>query len=295
MKIKIKEFVGVNFDPAFYDNENIVFELSGLTPGSKVDRKSGATFTITFHYLNNTLSENNILNSYLNFQFKERHKVEYVNVTPSAISKNNYPTYIVDGGTLNVDLIRDVANVQIKMDDKTLIKDTDYTFVNNVINIPNVTGNLVITVEAIATPVVNENGQYYSGSEIPGNRGSIFEDSWVGDVYTLSFNIRPAVGLISDYTYVVKVQNNTDYVWENLQNIDEIVDPGNGIFGYNSLQGFTSETSHQNLNPGETLTITFNVRFRTSLDCTAKGKTIIKFITNGEEKQLELNIKFIQN
>lgn len=291
---KDQEFVGVNYDPAFYDNENITYELSGLNIGDKVDKKSGATFTITFHYLNSVLSENNVLNSYLNFQFKERHKVEYVNVTQSAISSNKYPTFIVDGGTFDLNLNRNVQITKVTMADKTLISDVDYTFVNNVLSVPNVTGNLVITVEAISTPILNDNGQYYTGSEIPGYGGHVLEDGWVGDIYTLSFSIRRGVGIVSDYTYTVKITNNTDYVWENIQNIDEIVDPGNGIFGYNSLQGFTSESSHQYLNPGETLTISFNVRFRTSLDCTASGKTIVKFMVNGEEKQLELNINFIQ-
>ena len=76
-----------------------------------------------------------------------------------------------------------------------------------------------------------------------------------------------------------------------MQNTDIIINSGGGIFG-KALQGFSSTLSHNTLNPGETLTITFTIRYRVNLDCSAKGQTIIKLNNNGEEKQIELNINF---
>ncbi len=288
-------FSGVTYDPDFYDNKNITYKLAGLAPGDELESKASVTFTLIFRYVNNTLNNNNVLNSYLNFQFKKKHFVKYVNITDSKIRYNNYPTAITDGENLNIAL-SNRHKIEVTMGGKTLVMNTDYTFSNDILNIPNVTDELVITVPAISTPVINENGHYFEGSPVPGKNGSIKSDGWIGDVYDLVFAVnKGAFGGKEDYTYTVKVVNNTEYAWNNLQNIDSIIEEGTGWWDGDPLQGFTTSLSHRNVNPGETLTITFNVKYRTSLFSSAHGQTIIKLNTNGEEKQLELNIMFEQN
>lgn len=56
-------------DDDTYDNEEITFVLNGLDPGDELLGKDEITFTITFYYKDNTLAENNTLNSTLNFSF----------------------------------------------------------------------------------------------------------------------------------------------------------------------------------------------------------------------------------
>ncbi len=288
-------FSGITYDPDFYDNQNITYRLGGLSPGDEIKSKTSVTFTLIFRYTNNILKNNNVLNSYLNFNFKKKHLVKYVNITDSAVRYNNYPTAITDGENLNISL-NNRHKIETTMGGKPLVMNTDYSFNNNVLNIPNVTDELVITVEAVITPVINENGHYFEGSPAPGRNGSVKSDGWIGDVYNLVFAVnKGAFGGKEDYTYTVKVTNNTEYAWNNLQNIDSIIEEGTGWWDGDPLQGFTTLLSHQNVNPGETLTITFNVKYRTSLFSSAHGQTIIKFNTNGEEKQLELNIMFEQN
>ena len=63
------KFNDVLYGEDFYDNNSIVFELTNLEKGDEIIGKGYITFYITFSYLNDTVSSNNILNSYLNFEF----------------------------------------------------------------------------------------------------------------------------------------------------------------------------------------------------------------------------------
>lgn len=62
-------FKDVEYSDEFYDNPYIVFELNGLKEWDTIESKESLTFSITFHYLNNTIPDNNVLNSFLNFKF----------------------------------------------------------------------------------------------------------------------------------------------------------------------------------------------------------------------------------
>lgn len=56
-------------DGEFYDNLDIVYSLEGIKQGDVLQSKKSISFSITFHYLNNAVSSNTSLNSYLNFKF----------------------------------------------------------------------------------------------------------------------------------------------------------------------------------------------------------------------------------
>ncbi len=63
-------FSEVLYSTDFYDNTDIVFELTGLEMNDLLESYSSLTFTITFQYRSEIESiTNNTLNSYLNFQF----------------------------------------------------------------------------------------------------------------------------------------------------------------------------------------------------------------------------------
>lgn len=283
-------FTGVKYEGEFYDNENIVFELDGLAVGDSLEPNESKTFNISFHYLDYNIVSNNVLKSYLNFEFKRIYSVQYINFSDDEVTTNNYPTMAIGGESLVVNFVDIVPDLVVSMDDNELLKDSDYTYVDNVLTIPNVNGDIIIRINTIVGPVQGADGNYFEGSAIPGN-GTILEDKWTGDVYNLTLGIPSNIGSVTTYTYTVKLTNNTEYVWTNLQNTDIIINSGGGIFG-KALQRFSSTLSHNTLNPGETLTITFTIRYRVNLDCSAKGQTIIKLNNNGEEKQIELNINF---
>lgn len=66
----IYTFKKVIYDTSFYDNENITYSLDGLTEEvTTIAPSEDLSFYITFSYLNNTLSDNNVLNYTINFKF----------------------------------------------------------------------------------------------------------------------------------------------------------------------------------------------------------------------------------
>ena len=66
-------FQGIEYDPSFYDNQDIEVVTNGLNIGDTIDSKETKTFTITFQYRSGVTpsSSNNVLNSYINFKFEE--------------------------------------------------------------------------------------------------------------------------------------------------------------------------------------------------------------------------------
>jgi amino acid transporter len=81
-----------------YSNDSIVVNLNGLSKDYILKAKDSVTFTVTFAYKNQTLSQNNILKSLLNFRFEKIHYVTYENFT----STSGYPQFVIEGELLMV-------------------------------------------------------------------------------------------------------------------------------------------------------------------------------------------------
>lgn len=64
------EQVDYSFGMATYDNENIIFDLEGLSTGDVIESTETLTFNVVFYYKDLTNITNNILNCKLNFNFK---------------------------------------------------------------------------------------------------------------------------------------------------------------------------------------------------------------------------------
>ena len=65
----VYQFNGVHYLEETYDNENILFELTDLVKGDKIEGQQSLDFTITFFYEVPAGISNTILNSVLNFEF----------------------------------------------------------------------------------------------------------------------------------------------------------------------------------------------------------------------------------
>ena len=72
-------FAGVVYDPNFYDNQNIIYEISGINIGDKIKPNEIKTLMITFKY-NGTSLINNTLNSFLNFKFQKEEAISTENI-----------------------------------------------------------------------------------------------------------------------------------------------------------------------------------------------------------------------
>lgn len=74
-------YIKTSFDEEFYDNNDIIFEITNLKVDDTIEPKSYLTFNITFKYKEGAIpsNDNNTLNSYLNFLFL--HKLQYLEAT----------------------------------------------------------------------------------------------------------------------------------------------------------------------------------------------------------------------
>ena len=82
-------FVDVLYDNEFYDNQDIVFEITGFTTGQEIGPYENKEIIITFKYKNAEIPENNVLKSYLNFNIKRANRLVLANDVEST---ENYLT-----------------------------------------------------------------------------------------------------------------------------------------------------------------------------------------------------------
>ena len=100
------------------------------------------SFTITFSYKNGE-SQNRMLNSYLNFEFVKNYTITYQDLENSS----NYPANIAEGLTYMCTFESGPKDFIVTMGGNNLTKDTDFTYKNKILKVPNVTGDLVLTAE----------------------------------------------------------------------------------------------------------------------------------------------------
>lgn len=88
-------FTGTSYDaPDFYDNTNITYDLNGINIGDTINGKQSKTFTITFKYASQNIT-NTRLNSYISFDFEKYYTITYQNINNSS----NYASYIKESET----------------------------------------------------------------------------------------------------------------------------------------------------------------------------------------------------
>jgi len=64
------DYIGSIYDNNFYDNNNITYDVTGLTVGDQLLAGQTVTFNLTFRYTG-TDTSNNTLNSYIQFRFQK--------------------------------------------------------------------------------------------------------------------------------------------------------------------------------------------------------------------------------
>ncbi len=100
------------------------------------------TIKLKVSYKDNKYDSNNTSQSFLvDFDFGTIFNVTYNNID----NISQLPTNIIEGDTYQATIDSGNANLVVKMNDKVLTINTDYTYSNNVLNIPNVSGALTIS------------------------------------------------------------------------------------------------------------------------------------------------------
>ena len=133
-------FEGILYDNTLekLSNTNITFTYSRININDSIQPNETKTFNLTFHYKDNQLNQNNILESYLNISFKKKYTITYTNLN----NTTTYPTEIFEGNTLVLDLTNsNPMDVHIYINNNI---SEEYTFINKVLTIENVTGNITI-------------------------------------------------------------------------------------------------------------------------------------------------------
>ena len=128
-------FTGITYSENFYSNNNITYDLNGISVGTVLPANSSTSFTMTFRYTGNDTS-NNILTSYLKFNFKKFYTITYQNIDTT---NKNYPTYILDEeSSKTVTFTGDIPY------DVNISPSVSYTYNSPTLTLNNVKNNITI-------------------------------------------------------------------------------------------------------------------------------------------------------
>ena len=184
-----------------YSNEGITYYLTGLNKDDILKKGESVTFDITFHFKDYILSEDNTLNSYLNFDFE---KLNVYSITYNGIVNNNYPTFAYEGDDLDI-LFTDVIPKKVFVSNVE-----NYSYNDGLLSINNILGNVIIqnidninfiiigNEDIIEAKVENIDGDY------PINIMELFELSLTGKNLTN----RKINKIVITYTYYSKTGSN---------------------------------------------------------------------------------------
>lgn len=144
-------FSSLTYDTGFYDNNNITFSCDAVV-GDVIPAHTSKIYNITFSYASGAIlgSASNILNSYLHFNFEiaGSHSVTFYGDESGG---HGFATSVAPGGTYVANFGTTNHNVSKVLMGGTELTASQYTFVNNVLTIPNVMGDLVIYAADIST------------------------------------------------------------------------------------------------------------------------------------------------
>lgn len=142
---------GAKYDSGteFYSNPDIVFDVGGITVGDVLPSKSEKIFTVNFYYKDNVVTASNILDSFINFEFKKQYTVTY-----NGLTVEEHPTIFFDGDDLVVSL--EYAPVEVTMAGTLLTADVDYSYADGVLTIPKAKGDIVINCNSLPPGIPNK-------------------------------------------------------------------------------------------------------------------------------------------
>lgn len=209
-----KTYSDTIYDDSFYDNSDITFEVTGISPGEAISPGQTKTFNITFKYAEVKANyENTILNSYLNFKFEDPIPTTSALKTGSDINS----TFVtLAGGRGNIKQIvyatdDQYNNIKNSLDDSNIISssssETDayawysnntiyyYSEANKIVLNANSSGmfNNMSQVTSIDTTkfntsgVTNMNSMFYNCSALTELNLSSFNTSNVTDMYGMFY------------------------------------------------------------------------------------------------------------
>lgn len=116
----------------FYDNNNITYNVEGISEGEIMLPDAEKKIILTFKY-STTDTQNSTLNSYINIKFNKIFKIKY-----AGIEGNNLIDSIEEGKAESINFTN--APVDVEIDGKA-----DYNYNNGILTLSNVSSDLTIT------------------------------------------------------------------------------------------------------------------------------------------------------
>lgn len=158
-------FEGVTYEPGFYDNNNIDYYLSGISVGDILGENQSKTFNIIFKYsdsykLSASAPYTNSLNAFLkiNFSLTTGYAVTYTGISDAS----SLPDFVPLGSSFSANLGSSQYSITSITMGGVQLSSSNFTFIDNVINISNVTGDIQVNVKEIPETV-----NYVFSSENP--------------------------------------------------------------------------------------------------------------------------------
>lgn len=155
------------------NNDNLKAEFVDYNLKDKICENNQCTLGIRKNiklkvsYKDNKYDSSNTTQSFLaDFDFGTIFNVTYNNVSDTT----NLPTNIIEGDTYQATIDIGNTNLVVKMNDELLTKDTDYTYTNNLLVIPNVDGDITITLNdrtVMEDKIISDNTTSNDDSELP--------------------------------------------------------------------------------------------------------------------------------
>ena len=133
---------------ASIDNENLKFEFLDYNLKDKICENNQCSLgvkkvlKIKVSYKENAIINNENENFVLNFKFGRIYNIDYVNIP----NGNSLPKEVIEGDTLNLNVINNInGNLFVFMNNKRLLINSEYQYVNEILTIPNISGDIRIS------------------------------------------------------------------------------------------------------------------------------------------------------
>ena len=133
---------------ASIDNEKLKFEFLDYNLKDKICENNqcslgvNKTLKIKISYKENAIINNENENFVLNFKFGRIYNIDYVDIS----NENSLPKEVIEGDTLNLNVINNInGNLFVFMNNKRLLINSEYQYVNEILTIPNISGDIRIS------------------------------------------------------------------------------------------------------------------------------------------------------
>lgn len=139
--------VPIGISSATIDNNNLKFEFLDYNMKAKICENDQCTLgvkkkiKIKVSYNDNATINDNSEKFIINFKFGRIYNIDYVDIQNESI----LPKEVIEGDTLNLNIINNInGNLLVYMNNRKLSKNDEYQYLNELLTIPNINGNLSI-------------------------------------------------------------------------------------------------------------------------------------------------------